>query len=77
MKYLEELNNGDKFTYNNRCFVLTCDYKKSNNGIQKLCINLHDGNILWLNTDIIIDQIFILYQNQENLLLEIKNEKTN
>ena len=77
MKYLEELQNGDKFLYNNLCYITTCDYKNNKNGIQKLCINLHNGNPLWLNDNTIVDQIFILYQNTENLLVEIKNEKNN
>jgi hypothetical protein len=77
MKYLEELKHGDKFTYKDYCFVLTCDYKQSKNTIQKLCINLHNGNILWLNDDTIVYQIFIFYQNQDNLLVDIKNETHN
>jgi hypothetical protein len=75
MKYLEELNNGNKFLYKNNCYIITCDYKNSKEGIKKLCINLKNGEGVWFYQDTIIDQIFIFYQNQENLLIEIKNEK--
>lgn len=75
MKYLEELDNGNKFIYNNNCYIITYDYKHSKDGIKKLCIDLKNGIGVWLNQDIIIEQIFIFYQNKENLLVEIKNEK--
>jgi|LakMenE18May11ns_1017448.scaffolds.fasta_scaffold9957858_4 hypothetical protein len=77
MKYIEELNNGDKFLYQNYCYLLTIDYRQINKQIQRCCVNMHNGSISWLNNSTIIDQISVFYQNQENLLVEIKNEKNN
>jgi hypothetical protein len=77
MKYLEELNNGDKFIYNNNCYLITSDYKNYKEDIQRLCIDMHRGNTLWLMNNTIIEQIFVFYQNKENILIEIKNEKNN
>jgi hypothetical protein len=75
MKYLEELNNGDKFLYQNYCYLISIDYRQTKKEIQRCCINIHNGNLLWLNNDTIVDQISIFYQNKDNLLVEIKNEK--
>jgi hypothetical protein len=75
MKYIEELHNGHKFIYNKYCYIVTSDYKNSKTDIQRMCINLHNGNPTWLLNNTIVEQIFILYQNQENTLIEIKNEQ--
>lgn len=77
MKYLEELHNGDKFIYNNNCYLITSDYKNHKEDIQRLCINMHSGSPLWLINNTIVEQIFVFYQNKENTLIEIKNEKNN
>ena len=77
MKYLEELNNGDKFIYNNNCYLITSDYKNYKEDIQRLCIDMNRGNKLWLINNTIVEQIFVFYQNKENILIEITNEKNN
>jgi hypothetical protein len=77
MKYLEELQNGNKFLYNKLCYIISSDYKKSKDDIKRLCINLNNGHIIWLDNDTMVDQIFIFYQNEQNLLVEIKNETNN
>ena len=70
MKYIEELNNGDSFTYHNSLFVLSCDFK--NNG-DKLGICLQNGSPKWFKSNDIVDITPIYILNSENQTIAIKS----
>lgn len=67
--FIEELDNGDSFLYENNYFVVTSDYKKDNS---KLCINLKTGCSRWLKPDVIIEKIPIFYMDKDSNIIAIK-----
>jgi hypothetical protein len=72
MKYIEEINCGDCFEYQNQYYVLTQDFKK--NG-QKLCINLINGFGHWFKSDLIVDSIDLFRLDADNNVIAIKERK--
>lgn len=75
MKYIEELENGDVFTYNNSTYVLTHDMKMNND---RLCYSLSDGSSRWLKPDTIVthEPIYILDSNNNIQPVKETKEKT-
>lgn len=72
MKYLEELTIGECFSNNGSNFILTTDFRR--NG-QKLCINLKDGFLKWLNGDTLVEQIDIFTFDKDNNVIAMKERK--
>lgn len=72
MKYIEELQNGDVFSYNDILYVLTHDTKSNGD---RLCYSLINGSSRWLKPDLIIkhEPVYILDQN--NNIQAIKETK--
>lgn len=75
MKYIEELNCGDTFSFKDHIYLLTSDFKS--NG-QKLCYSLINGFPVWLNSDAIVNSepVYILDQNNNTIPIKI-TEKEN
>lgn len=73
MKYLEEITSGDFFTYDNKVFLLTSDFKK--NGA-RMAINTIDGFPLWLNGNTIVETTILYKLDAENNVIAIKNDNT-
>lgn len=70
MKYIEEINAGDTFLYNNQLFILSTDFK--NNG-QRMAINFDSGFPTWLNGETIIETIPLFKLDKDNNIIAIKN----
>ena len=62
MKYLEELETGDSFIFENDYYLKLLDYKKNGD---RCCINLKNGSTRWLKSQSIVDvcPIYILDEN--------------
>lgn len=62
MKYIEELECGDTFSYKDNMYILTSDFKSNGS---KLCYSLVSGFPQWLNPDTIVNHepIYILDSN--------------
>jgi hypothetical protein len=69
MKYIEELTNGDAFSYNNLFFLLTADFKKDNS---KLCYNIVDGSCQWFSPTEIVESMQLFYIDKDNNIKPIK-----
>lgn len=69
MKYIEELECGDTFSYKDIMYLLTSDFKS--NG-QRLAYSLLTGFPLWLNSDTIVDHQPIYTLDNNNNTIPIK-----
>lgn len=72
MKYIEELENGDSFTNDNKFYLLTCDHKA--NG-QRLCYCLSTGLPQWFDPSTIVSDNPIYYLDSNNNVAPIKESK--
>jgi hypothetical protein len=63
MKYLEELNPGDSFSYQNQLFLLTSDFKASG---KKLCYSLNNGFANWLSDSTIVEHCPLYILDKDN-----------
>jgi hypothetical protein len=68
MKYLEELNIGDSFSYQNQLFVLTSDFKSNGN---KLCYSLNTGFPTWLSSQTIVEHCPIYTLDKDNNIIPV------
>lgn len=75
MKYVEELNSGDAFTFKDQLFILTSDFK--NNGSRK-AINLNDGMCKWFDANSTCEfiDLFMLDKNNNIIKVKIADEKS-
>jgi hypothetical protein len=71
-KFIEELNYGDAFSYNNLCYVLTTDYKKNND---RLCLSLIDGGLRWFKPNEIVEGTNLYTMDKDNNIIAIKESK--
>ena len=71
-KFIEELNYGDAFTYNNLFYVLTTDYKKNND---RLCLSLIDGSLRWFKPNEIVEGTNLYTMDKDNNIIAIKESK--
>lgn len=69
MKYIEELNIGDTFQYQDNIYVLTCDMRK--NGA-RMGVSLKNGNIYWLDSQTIVDPIQLFILDNDNNVVSVK-----
>lgn len=69
MKYLEELNNGECFEFQNNYFIITHDFKKNGD---RNCIKLNDGSNNWLKSDAIVKIADIFTMDKDNNIIAIK-----
>jgi hypothetical protein len=68
MKYLEELEHGSTFVYNDLVYLLTIDFKKDH----KLVYSLKDGSSRWLKDDTIVELSPIYILDPSNNIIPIK-----
>jgi|694.fasta_scaffold05897_12 hypothetical protein len=68
MKYLEELNIGDSFSYQNQVFLLTSDFKANGN---KLCYSLNTGFPTWLSSQSIVEHSPIYILDKDNNIIPL------
>lgn len=69
MKYLEELDLGECFEYNNAYFILTHDFKKNGD---KLCVKLDSGMCQWIPSDSIVKITDIFTMDKDNNIIAMK-----
>lgn len=69
MKYIEELDIGDTFTYKDHLFVLTSDFKS--NGF-RLCYSLISGQPSWLTNQTMIEHNPIYILDKDNNTIPVK-----
>jgi len=74
MKYLEEIEFGECFEYNNLYFILTHDMKKNGD---KLCVNLNTGFSQWLKSDSMIKTTDIFTMDKDNNIIAIRERAKN
>lgn len=74
MKYIEEINNGQIFYFENKFYVLSADLKKNNTKNKHMCIQINSGLIRWLDSDTMIEIVPVFYQDKENILHNIYND---
>jgi hypothetical protein len=72
MKYLEEINTGDCFIFENKYFALTSDFKKNGD---KLAVSLNNGSCKWIKSDTIINPIDIFTFDENNNIIAIKERQ--
>ena len=72
MKYLEELDIGDCFSFSGNHFILTADFKKNGD---KLAVCLSNGLSQWVGLSCIIDPIDIFTLDTENNIIAMKERK--
>ena len=73
MKYLEELKSGSIFLYEDKKYLLTCDFKYTKQLDQKKCVDLDNGFSRWLDSDSIVDYLDLYYRDIDGNILPIKN----
>lgn len=69
MKYLEELNIGESFFFEDQVWFLTSDFKLNGD---KLCYNLANGFPKWINSSSIVEVTPIYYMDKDNNITPIK-----
>jgi hypothetical protein len=74
MKYIEEIQYGDCFNYENKYFILTTDFKKNGD---KLAVCLSDGTSKWIKSNDIIQLIDVYTLDKDNNIIAIKEREKN
>lgn len=69
VKYLEELEPGDSFVFENVCYVKLLDYKKNGD---RCCANLKDGSTRWLESNSFVDLNPLYSLDKDNNIVALK-----
>lgn len=72
MKYIEELEAGDCFKYNDNLYLLTCDHKNNGN---RLCFCLLNGLPKWFEPSTIVDLNPVYSLDNNNNIVPTKESK--
>lgn len=72
MKYLEELTGGSCFSYNNKNYLLTKDFRKRAENTEFFCIDIKTGFVQWMQGNIIVKEINLYYLDDDKNLIAIK-----
>lgn len=74
LKYIEELQSGESFTFQDKHWIVTTDFKHDG---QRLCYDLSSGCPQWLkaNDTVIISPIYSLDKNNNICPLKIYNNE--
>lgn len=70
MNYIEELEGGSTFSYDNKLFLLTSDFKKDGS---RMSIDMANGFPLWLKSQTIVESTPLFKLDSENNIIAIKN----
>lgn len=76
MKHIEEIESGECFKYKNHNYIATFDY---NNNNKRLCVELSNGTLRWLDQNYLVDSQQIYFLDQDNNIVSIRksNDKKN
>lgn len=69
MKYIEELNSGDIFTFKEKAYLLTSDFKKDG---ERLSYSIIDGFPLWISSQEIIKPLSLYILDENNNVIPLK-----
>ena len=69
MKYIEELQNGETFSFKESYWLMTADFKNNGN---RLCYNLDTGTSKWFKSNDIVNINPIYYLDAQNNICPIK-----
>lgn len=72
MKYLEELEPGITFIYQNIEYIISTDFKKNNS---RMCISLQDGSIRWLSPSDTVELVKIYKIDENNNIIDLQPTK--
>lgn len=75
MKYLEELDHGSCFLFEDQKFILTKDFRTRNKNTEFFCINIVDGFVKWIPANQIVKIVDLYYIDDEKNLIAIKEYK--
>lgn len=70
MKYIEELNPGDSFSYENRQYLLSSDFKSEGS---RLSVSIVDGNSRWFKGNEIVNVLPLFTLDKDNNIIPIKS----
>lgn len=71
MKYIEELEAGNIFRYDQRLFLMTTDFKKNN---ARLCFDISNGYPKWFEPNSIVEPSLIFTMDNDNNITPINRE---
>ena len=75
MKYLEELESGDCFRFEDKYYLKLTDYKKTG---ERCCISLVSGSMRWIPGESIVNEDQLYTLDKENNIIPLKTtEKQN
>jgi hypothetical protein len=63
MKYIEELEIGEAFLFENQRYINTADFKKNGS---RLAVNIKTGNNRWLKRDDMVESIDIYFLDESS-----------
>lgn len=69
MKYIEELNFGDTFSYKDQILILTSDFRSNGS---RLCYSLNNGQPCWLTNQTIVEHCQVYILDKDNNIIPIK-----
>ena len=71
MKYIEELDSGDAFSYKNHIFILTSDFRNSG---ERKGISLTDGLCRWFNGNTVCELIDLFIIDKNSNIIKVKSD---
>ena len=72
MKYIEELQNGDAFSYKNKIYIISSDL--DNKG-RRNCLSLFDGFPKWFKPSETVELTQLFFVDENNHFIAIKETK--
>ena len=72
MKYLEELDIGECFAFDNNIYINTQDFKKNKS---RLALNVKTGIGRWLSHETMVDLVDLFIMDKDNNFMPIKERE--
>ena len=72
MKYIEELECGDTFSFNDKIYLLTADFRSDG---KRLSYSLENGFANWIGNTTIVDHTPIYVLDKDNNTIPVKITK--
>ena len=68
-KYIEELNSGDSFEFENNIYLLSSDFKK--NG-ERMALSVKSGQSRWINASSMVHPCELYLMDKDNNIIALK-----
>lgn len=72
-KFIEELEAGDSFEFNDGKFLITSDFKKNGD---RLCVNISDGSFRWFSPNHHVTNNYLYTMDNNNNFYPIRETKS-